>query len=395
MARRGHGEGSIYRRKDGRYAAAITLENRKRKTFYGKTRKEVQDKLNAALHEQKQGMLATGPQQLLKVYLEQWLEQVYKPSVKPNSYKHYRAVIRTHLVPALGHIPVQKLTAAKVQAFYTQKLNEGAKPRTVIAVHAVLHRALEDAVKWGLVPRNVTKLVSLPHAERYEAQTLTVEQASRLLETARGSRIEALLLVAVTTGMRRGELLALHWDDVDLENGVLYVRRTMSKIVGYGYKESEPKTRTGRRKVVLPGVAMEALKEHRLRQDQARLEAGEKWQEQGIVFSNKYGGFFDPDRLLVIFDKVLREAGLPHMRFHDLRHSAATILLMSGVHPKVVQERLGHSTIAMTLDAYSHVLPFCGSRSPSPTSRYAKMSSGLTPDDTSGLAFSCFFLVLS
>lgn len=281
MARRGHGEGSIYRRKDGRYAAAITLENRKRKTFYGKTRKEVQDKLNTALHEHKQGMLATGPQQLLKVYLEQWLEQVYKPSVKPNSYKHYSAVIRTHLIPSFGHIPVQKLTAAKVQAFYTQKLNEGAKPRTVIAIHAVLHRALEDAVKWGLVPRNVTKLVSLPHAERYEAQTLTVEQASRLLETARGSRIEALLLVAITTGMRRGELLALHWDDVDLEKGVLYVRRTMSKIVGYGYKESEPKTRTGRRKVVLPGVAMEALKEHRLRQDQARLEAGEKWHERG------------------------------------------------------------------------------------------------------------------
>lgn len=357
MSRRGHGEGSIYRRKDGRYAAAITLENRKRKTFYGKTRKEVQDKLNTALHEHKQGMLATGPQQLLKVYLEQWLEQVYKPSVKPNSYKHYSAVIRTHLIPSFGHIPVQKLTAAKVQAFYTQKLNEGAKPRTVIAIHAVLHRALEDAVKWGLVPRNVTKLVSLPHAERYEAQTLTVEQASRLLETARGSRIEALLLVAITTGMRRGELLALHWDDVDLEKGVLYVRRTMSKIVGYGYKESEPKTRTGRRKVVLPGVAMEALKEHRLRQDQARLEAGEKWHERGIVFSNKYGGFFDPDRLLLIFDKVLREAGLPHMRFHDLRHSAATILLMSGVHPKVVQERLGHSTIAMTLDVYSHVLP--------------------------------------
>ena len=357
MSRRGHGEGSIYRRKDGRYVAAITLENRKRKTFYGKTRKEVQDKLNTALHEHKQGMLATGPQQLLKVYLEQWLEQVYKPSVKPNSYKHYSAVIRTHLIPSFGHIPVQKLTAAKVQAFYTQKLNEGAKPRTVIAIHAVLHRALEDAVKWGLVPRNVTKLVSLPHAERYEAQTLTVEQASRLLETARGSRIEALLLVAITTGMRRGELLALHWDDVDLEKGVLYVRRTMSKIVGYGYKESEPKTRTGRRKVVLPGVAMEALKEHRLRQDQARLEAGEKWHERGIVFSNKYGGFFDPDRLLLIFDKVLREAGLPHMRFHDLRHSAATILLMSGVHPKVVQERLGHSTIAMTLDVYSHVLP--------------------------------------
>jgi integrase len=357
MARRGHGEGSIYQRKDGRWVASITLENRKRKYIYGETRKEVQEKLKVALHEQQQGALATGPQQLLKVFLEQWLESVYKPTVKPNSYKQYRVAIRTHLIPALGHIPIQKLTAAKVQAFYTQKLDEGLAPRTVIAIHSVLHRALETAVRWGLVPRNITKLVSLPHAERYEAQTLTVEQAGKLLEAARGSRIEALLLVAVTTGMRRGELLALHWDDVDLEKGVLYIRRTMSKIAGYGYKESEPKTRTGRRKVVLPVVAVEALKEHRLQQDQARLEAGEKWHDRGIVFCNNYGAFFNPDRLLKIFNKLLRDAGLPHMRFHDLRHSAATILLTSGVHPKIVQERLGHSTIAMTLDVYSHVLP--------------------------------------
>jgi integrase len=178
-----------------------------------------------------------------------------------------------------------------------------------------------------------------------------------VLEAARGSRIEALLLVAVTTGMRRGELLALHWDDVDLEKGVLYIRRTMSKIAGYGYMESEPKTRTGRRKVVLPDVAVEVLKEHRVRQDQIRSDAGEKWHEHGIVFCNNFGGFFNPDRLLKIFNKLLRDAGLLHMRFHDLRHSAATILLTSGVHPKVVQERLGHSTIAMTLDVYSHVLP--------------------------------------
>jgi integrase len=357
MARRGHGEGSVYQRKDGRWVASVTIENRKRKYFYGDTRKEVQEKLKVALHEQQQGALATGPQQSLKGFLEQWLESVYKPTVKPNSYKQYRAAIRTHLIPSLGHIPIQKLTAAKVQAFYTQKLDEGLAPRTVIAIHSVLHRALEIAVKWGLVPRNITKLVSLPHAERYEAQTLTVEQAGKLLEAARGSRIEALLLVAVTTGMRRGELLALHWDDVDLEKGVLYIRRTMSKIAGYGYMESEPKTRTGRRKVVLPDVAVEVLKEHRVRQDQIRSDAGEKWHEHGIVFCNNFGGFFNPDRLLKIFNKLLRDAGLLHMRFHDLRHSAATILLTSGVHPKVVQERLGHSTIAMTLDVYSHVLP--------------------------------------
>jgi len=147
MARRGHGEGSIYRRKDGRYAAAITLENHKRKTFYGKTRKEVQDKLNAALHAQKRGMLAIGPQQMLKVYLERWLEQIYKPSVKLSSYRQYRVVVEKHLVPGLGHIPLQKLTPEKVQAFYAQKLDEGKSPKMMQFIHAVLHQALENAVR--------------------------------------------------------------------------------------------------------------------------------------------------------------------------------------------------------------------------------------------------------
>jgi integrase len=357
MARRGHGEGSIYQRKDGRWVASITLEHRKRKYFYGDTRREVQEKLKVALHEQQQGMLATGPQQLLKPYLENWLEQVYKPTVKLNSYKQYKFIVNKHLIPSLGQLTIQKLTAAKVQAFYSQKLEEGLSPRSVILIHAVLHQALENAVKWGLVPRNVTKLVSLPHVERYDAQILTTDQAVKLLEVARGSRIEALLLLALTTGMRRGELLALRWDDVDFDRGVVYVRRTMSWISGYGYKESEPKTKAGRRKIVLANVALEALKEHRVHQSEVRSKAGDKWRENGIIFCSVYGGFFNPAKVLEIFKQLLKDAGLPHMRFHDLRHSAATILLVAGVHPKVVQERLGHSTIAMTMDVYSHVLP--------------------------------------
>ena len=357
MARRGHGEGSIYQRKDGRWVAAITLENRKRRTFYGDTRKEVQEKLKTALHEQQQGTLATGPQQTLKVYLVNWLEQVCKVTVKPNTYKEYHTIVHHHLIPSLGYIALKKLTAEKVQAFNKQKQDEGLANRTVVLIHAVLRRALENAVKWGLISRNVAKLVSLPHIERYDAQTITSEQATKLLEVARGSRLEALLLVAVTTGMRRGELLALHWEDVDFDKGVIYVRRTMSWIKGYGYKESEPKTKSGRRQIVLPAVALEALKMHRIYRDEMRVKAGARWSENGIVFCNIYGGSFNPNKVLLLFGELLKEAGLPHMRFHDLRHSAATILLMAGIHPKVVQERMGHSTIAMTLDVYSHVLP--------------------------------------
>lgn len=175
MANRGHGEGSIYRRKDGRWVGAITLENRKRKYFYGETRKEVQDKLKIALHEQQQGTLATGPQQTLKTYLEKWLEQVCKPSKRPNTYEQYNSRIRHHVIPALGHIPLQKLTPEKVQAFYAQKQSEGLSAGSIAVIHAALNSALKNAVKWGLVSRNVAELVTLPRKVRYEAKTLTLE----------------------------------------------------------------------------------------------------------------------------------------------------------------------------------------------------------------------------
>lgn len=357
MGRRGHGEGSIYKRKDGRWVASISVEGNRRKYFYGDTRREVQEALKKALHEQQQGTLATAPQQLMRVYLENWLEQVYKPTVRLTTFNMYRSVVHHHLIPAFGHIPVQKLAADKIQAYYAQKLKEGLAPSTINLIHAPLRKALENAVKWGLVSRNVAKLVTLPRVEQYEAKVLTVEQAHKLIEVACGSRMEGLLIVALTTGLRRGELLALRWSDIDLEKGTLYVRHTMSRIPGYGYVEGEPKTKSSKRMIMLPAVAIEALKKHREYQEQERVKAGEKWQEQGIVFSNRYGDFINPEAVLDALHRLLKEAGLPRMRFHDLRHSAATISLVAGVHLKVVQERLGHSRISTTMDIYSHVLP--------------------------------------
>lgn len=355
--RRGHGEGSIYQRKDGRWAASISLENRRRKYFYGDTRREVQEKLKIALREQQQGMLAASPQQTLKAYLEQWLEQVYRPTIKPLTYQQCRSAVYHHLIPALGSTPLQKLTAAQVQRLCTQKLDEGLAPRTVAVIHAMLQRALENAVKWGLVSRNVAKLVTLPRVERYNAQTLTSEQAMKLLEVARSSRIETLLLMAITTGMRQGELLALRWSDIDFDQGIVFVRRTVARITGRGHVESEPKTTSSRRRIVLPAVTLQALKDHQQRQEQIRSKLGDKWHEQGLVFAGRYGRYLHTASLAKTLNRLLAQAGLPHMRFHDLRHSAATILLAAGVHPKMVQELLGHSTIAMTMDIYSHVLP--------------------------------------
>jgi integrase len=221
----------------------------------------------------------------------------------------------------------------------------------------MLHKALDHAVRWGLVPRNVCDAVSLPKKTRHEMQPLTEKQARQLLIAARGHSLEGLLTLAVTTGMRSGELLALKWQDINFDTGSLHIRRTMGYISGRGYLEFEPKTSRSRRKIVLPPFVCEALKQHRTRQLEARLKAGDRWQDRDLVFCNIYGGYLDPAHLRQRFDKLLKEADLPDVRFHDLRHSAATILLSMGVPAKVVQEILGHSQISMTMDIYSHVLP--------------------------------------
>ena len=354
---RGHGEGTIYHRKDGRWVAIITLENRKRKYFYGETRKEVQEKLKIALHEQQQGTLATGPQQTVKQYLEHWLEEVHKPTLRLSTYLKYHQMLVRYVLPILGQYQLQKLNAQQVQAFYGRKLKEGLAPGTVRFIHAMLHKAFDQAVRWKLVSRNVCNEVSPPRIIKREIKPLTKEQALKLLETARGSRLEALLTIALVTGMRRGELRSLRWHDINLDDKSLQVRRTVECLTGYGYIENEPKSSRGRRKITLPDFAIEVLKQHRIKQIEARLKAGEAWVDHNLVFCKADGNFLPASTLQYQFEALLKDAGIEHIRFHDLRHSAATILLTLGVHPKIVQELLGHSQISMTMDIYSHVLP--------------------------------------
>jgi integrase len=358
MGKRGNGEGSVYQRKsDGLWVGSVSLDNGKRKVFYGKTKKEVTEKLITARHEQLQGVLVTAPAQTLKDYLEHWLEEVQKPTIRTSSYVKYRKVIYTYIIPAIGKIQLQKLTPQRVQSLYTSKLKEGLAPKTVQSIHGVLHKALDNAVKWNLVARNVCDVVSPPRVPQTEKQVLTVQQARLLLDHVKKHRLEVLLTVALTTGMRRGEILALRWSDINLEEGSIQVKRTVDYITHYGYVETEPKTARGRRKILLSSFVVEMLNAHCLAQMEERHKAGDKWIDKNLVFCGLLGDFFNPNYLLRVFKKILEDAGLPRMRFHDLRHSAATILLSMNVHPKVVQEMLGHSTINMTLDTYSHVLP--------------------------------------
>jgi len=291
--KRGHGEGSIYLRKDGRWTASITTEGRKRKYIYGKTRKEVQEQLKIALREQQQGMLVTSPQQTLEQFLGQWLE-AHRPSVRIRTYERYEQIVRVHIVPALGHVQLQKLTAQQVQNFYT-KVGKQLSSTTVNTLHAMFHKALEDAVKWGLLARNVCDAVTAPRRAHYEIKPLTMEQANVLLNAAKQDDFEALWVLALTTGMRRGELLALKWQDINFEQAMLQVRRIFTRAPGNRYIEAEPKTEKSRRSIMLTSFTVDALRRHRIKQLETKLQMGAMWQEHDLVFCTSLGTPLNPN----------------------------------------------------------------------------------------------------
>jgi len=355
--KRGNNEGSITRRSDGRWQARVTQENGKRKSLYGKTRQEVAQRLTAALRQRDQGLPLVEEKQTVEQYLESWLATM-KPSVRARTWQRYEQYVRLHTVPLLGKITLAKLTPQQIQRLYADRLEAGSSTTSVKHLHTVIHKALEDAMCLGLVQRNVADLVKPPRMRHNEMQVLSLEQTRTLLTTAKGDRFEALYLLAVTTGMRRGELLALRWREVDLGAfPTIQVRATLQK-TKEGFQYTEPKSARSRRKIALTTAAAAAVRTHRARQQEERLRVGPAWQNNDLVFCTHEGRPLLGSNLLNRnFWPLLTKAGLPRIRFHDLRHTAATLLLLQDVHPKVVSEMLGHSSVSLTLDVYSHVLP--------------------------------------
>ncbi len=359
--RRGHGEGTTYQREDGLWVGSLTLGyeggKRRRKYLYGKTQREVLLKLSPVRHAQQQGVsLLTDERQTLGQYLERWLEDSAKPTIRAKTYASYAQLVRLYLLPELGCVQLTRLTPRDVQAFLNRRLEAGLSARTVQYTHAVLRRALNQALKWGLVQRNVAALVDAPRVRRPEAKYLAPEQALTFIDSVRGDRLEAAYVVAILLGLRPGETLGLRWTAIDLEAVTLSVQVGLQRVEGK-LELVETKTLRSRRTVPLPALVSAALHAHRVRQLEERLAAGDLWQDTGLVFTNVQGKPLAEEWVSKCFHKALTRAGLPSVRLYDLRHTCASLLLVLGVPMRVVMEILGHSQISMTANTYTHVIP--------------------------------------
>ena len=347
MGRRSANEGSIYKRKrDGLWVAQYLVDTpegkTKRKYVYGKKRKEVADKLAEVLKDRGEGLLLDAGNLTVAEFLANWLESE-KESVRESTHERRKEIIRLHVNPYIGSTRLTKLNALHVQRLYARKLEEGLSPGTVRLIHANLSKALQKAVRWRLVVANVARAATAPKNTAEEVKPLTREQVKQLLDAARGDRFEALYVLAVTCGLRRGELLGLRYEDIDLRRSTLQVRRSLSK-----GKVNLPKTSKSRRSIKLSRIALEALKRHKMRQTVLS-----EW----VFCTNKGQPISSQQLLWKAWDDVRREAQLPEgTHLHQLRHTCATLLLQENVHPKLVSSLLGHSTIKQTLDTYSHVL---------------------------------------
>ena len=354
--RRANGEGSLYRRQNGTWSAIASLPDGTRKHVYGRTRDEVRRKLADILHALEHGTYTDARGRTLGDYLDQWLAEVAKPRVREWTYSGYEVHIRRHIKPTLGRIPLDRLTPQHVQALLNKKLREGLKPKTVRYLRGTLRTALNEAVRWGLVARNCAALVEGPRVERYKIQPFTPDEARKLLEAIKGDRLEALYSVALTMGLRQGEALGLCWTDIDLDRGYIRITKQLQRVHG-APQLVEPKTERSRRTLAMPPMIAKALNDHLVRQLDDKAKAGGQWVERGLVFTTPGGTPLDGTAVTKAFHQLLDRAGLPQRRFHDLRHSCATLLLVQGVSPRVVMDLLGHSQIALTMNTYSHVIP--------------------------------------
>ena len=408
--RRGRGEGSICQRSDGRWMGRVDLGwrdgKRRSKAIYGLTRRAVSDRIGEITRAARDGSIIEDERQTVAQFLARWVDDVARPRTRPRTLTTYEGAIERHIVPHLGRIRLSKLKPQHLQAWLGQLETAGVSSNRRRYARVVLRMALNTAMRWNLLSRNVATLVDPPRVVAREIRALTPEESRQFLAAIEGIPLEAFFTVALACGLRLGEGLGLRWEDIDLDRATLQVRQTIQRFggdatvrrpllaqrkrllklllkaredkrpeacvaIGAELKQVraalkavktsvqvvEPKSARSRRTIALPATVVKALNRHRVRQLEARLAAGKRWQDTGLVFSTPTGTALDPRNITRAFKAILVAQKLPPIRIHDLRHSCATLLLVQGVSPRVVMETLGHSQVSLTLNTYSHVLP--------------------------------------
>lgn len=381
MAKRANGEGTMSRRKDrsGKtigWRAAVTVgENedgsQKRRWISGKTQGEVQEKLRALQSDLHQGTLADTDRMTVADFLGQWVTHKEREGIKPNTVQSYRNTVTRYITPKIGRVKLEKLRPLEIEQLLTDLRSEGKSASLLSYTLLVLKMALQQAVRWQMLPRNVADSVKPPKIERQEMKVWDRQQVAHFLSETEAHPLHAAFYLALMTGMRRGELAGLKWEDVDLERARLTVKNNLVEVVGapipgknrlqqatkssVRVEVSTPKSRASRRVIVLSRGTVQKLREQRARQEEWRAHAAEAWTEGGFVFTTRTGDLVWPSALAKAYTRLVRVAGVPPIRFHDMRHTAASLMISVGIPPKTVSERLGHSDVAFTLRTYTHL----------------------------------------
>ena len=353
--RRGNHEGAIFKRPNGRWQAQVTIKGKRiTKTFptQGKCRQWIRE-----INKQKEkGLTISSSRTTYGGFLQRWLEDI-KASVRPKTLYQYGGIVRNHILPALGETKLMDLNPEIIQRLYTSKRKQGVGSRTISLIHAVIHRSLEMAKKQGMIGLNPAQVVEKSKVSKKEMSVLNEHQAQQLLIAAQGDRYETLLHLAITTGMRYGEILGLKWVDLDWVSSEIQVVRQLQRIPKQGYAFSPPKTNAGRRMIKLGTESLKKLGEQLDRQEFDKRLAGSKWEDNGLIFTSSRGRPMEQKIVHNEFKQILKKAGLPNIRFHDLRHTAATLMLLSNIPILIVSRRLGHAKVSTTLDIYGHFIP--------------------------------------
>lgn len=352
--KRGNNEGTVYKRKDGRWCAQVSLSGR-RITKYAKTQRECHDWVREITNKIEHGMTFDATQLTLERFMQSWLTGK-DLSIRANTARNYRRYSEQHILPVIGKMRLQNILPAHIRQLYLRMQAEGKGARTIQLVHSTLHCALKQAVKERLLGYNPMDAVERPKVETQQFQVFTEEQARTFLSATKGHPYEALFYMALITGLRKGELLGLMWSDVDWQKGVLKVERQLQQAYWSSAELVPTKTRSGRRQIKLGKDGLAILGAHHQKQESQKIQAGDGWKENGMIFTTGVGTYIDQTKVSREFKHILRKNDLPDIRFHDLRHTSISILLDIGTPVNTVQRRAGHSKASVTTDIYGHVM---------------------------------------